>query len=292
LQVVVTFVDNLGARETVTSAPTTVVGDLFPGIGDSNAGVNVLTGTAGDDEYHGGASNDNLSTGNSDDIISGDAGDDVVATGNGDDHIWFTGTADGFDTITGGAGTDTIHARSANTNIGLRSIATVEAITSDGFTGVRILGSPLNDVLNFSTVTLTGIGAIDGGGGNDSLTGSAGDDVIVGRTGTDVLNGGAGVDILEGGAGNDAMNGGAGNDFFRYFAGFGADTITGFDANPAGGQDLIDLRGLGITAATFAARVSITGGGGNTLITVAGQGTIRLSGVTVANVTVADFVLA
>ncbi len=293
LQVVVTFVDNLGAAERVVSLPTTVVGDLFPGVGDSNVGVNVLTGTAGEDEYHGGASNDNLSTGNGNDIISGDAGDDIIASGNGDDQIWFAGTADGFDTITGGAGADTIHARAANTNIGIRSIATVESITSDGFTGVRILGSPLNDVLNFSTVTLTGIEAIDGGGGNDSLTGSGGDDVIIGRAGSDVVNGGAGVDILDGGAGNDAMNGGAGNDFFRFFAGFGADTITGFDANPAGGQDLIDLRGLGITAATFASQVTITNaGGGSTLITVVGQGTVRLSGVTVANVTVTDFVLA
>jgi Ca2+-binding RTX toxin-like protein len=293
LQLVVTFVDNLGAAERVVSLPTTVVGDLFPGIGDSNVGVNVLTGTAGEDEYHGGASNDNLSTGNGNDIISGDAGDDIVATGNGDDQIWFTGTADGFDTITGGAGADMIHARSANTNIGIRSIATVESISSDGFAGVRILGSPLNDVLNFSAVTLTGIEAIDGGGGNDSLTGSGGDDVIIGRAGSDVLNGGAGVDILEGGAGNDAMNAGAGNDFFRFLGGFGADTVTGFDANPVGGQDLIDLRGLGITAATFASQVTITNaGGGSTLITVVGQGTVRLSGVTLANVTITDFVLA
>ena len=56
-----------------------------------------------------------------------------------------------------------------------------------------------------------------------------------------------------------AMNGGAGNDIFVFAPGFGNDTIAGFDANAAGGgQDLLDISALGITAATFAAEVTIT----------------------------------
>ena len=144
-----------------------------------------------------------------------------------------------------------------NTTIGLRSISTVEAINASGFSGVRILGSALNDVLNFTNVTLTNIVSIDGGGGNDALTGSAAADVIIGRAGTDTLNGGIGNDTLEGGGGNDTMNGGNDNDTFRYLTvagGFGADTITGFDANPNGGQDVINLAGLGINAGNFAAQ--------------------------------------
>jgi hypothetical protein len=64
--------------------------------------------------------------------------------------------------------------------------------------------------------------------------------------------GGAGDDTIIGGAGDDVMLGGRGNDVFAFFAGFGHDTINDFDANPLGGQDLLDISGLGITAATFA----------------------------------------
>jgi Ca2+-binding RTX toxin-like protein len=148
--------------------------------------------------------------------------------------------------------------------------------------------------LNFTGVTLVNIVEIDGGGGNDAITGSNGNDTIIGRAGSDTLNGGNGVDIIEGGGGNDSMNGGAGNDFFRFLTGgFGADTITGFDAAPGGGgQDLLDVRGLGITAANFAARVTIANaGGGNTLITITGQGTIRLAGVASNTVNSTDFLV-
>ncbi len=295
LAVVVTFVDGAGFNETTTSASTTVVGDLFPGVGDNNAGVNVLTGTAGQDEYHGGADADNLSTGAEDDLVSGDAGDDTISTAGGDDTITFTGTGEGFDAVTGGANVDAIVAGGANTDIGLRSLSTVEVIDANGFAGVRILGSAANDALNFANVTLIGITSINGGGGNDTITGSVGNDVIIGQGGTDTITGGAGVDTIEGGGANDGLNGGAGNDFFRYLlGGFGSDTIGGFDANPAnGGQDLIDLTGLGITAANFATSVIITNaGGGNTLITITGQGSITLTGVGVAAVNATDFILA
>jgi Ca2+-binding RTX toxin-like protein len=293
LTVTINFVDNAGTAESRVSAITTVVGDLFPGAGDSNTGVNVLAGTAGQDVYHGGNSNDNLSTGTEADLVSGDAGDDTVSTGGDADTITYSGTGEGFDAVTGGAGTDAIIAVSDATNIGLRSISTVETISANGHSGVRILGSTLNDVLNFTGVTLINIIEIDGGGGNDAITGSVGSDTIIGRAGTDTLNGGNGADIIEGGGGNDTMNGGADNDMFRYLVGgFGADTITGFDAAPAGGQDLLDVRGLGITAANFASRVVIANaGGGNALITIAGQGTIRLTGVTAANVNSTDFLV-
>ena len=196
--------------------------------------------------------------------------------------------------ITGGGGVDTIVGLADGTNIGVRSISTVENINANGHAGVRILGSTGSDVLNFTNVTLTGIDAIDGGGGNDALTGSAAADVIIGRAGTDTINGGGGGDTLEGGAANDALNGGAGNDFFRYLlGGFGNDTISNFDANPAGGQDKIDLSGLGVTAANFASKVTITNtGGGAALVNIAGQGTIRLTGVAAAALTTTDFVLA
>jgi Ca2+-binding RTX toxin-like protein len=294
LTVTVTFVDNAGTVESRVSDPTTVVGDLFPGVGDDNADPNTLAGTAGEDVYHGGTGNDGLSTGAGNDLVSGDAGDDTIATGADNDTVTFSGTAEGFDDVKGGAGADTIVASSSGTDVGIRAISAVETISANGFSGVRILGSELQDVLNFTGASLMGIDSIDGGGGNDSITGSAADDIIIGGAGTDTLNGGTGVDTIEGGADNDSMSGGAGNDFFRFLTGgFGADIINDFDADPVGGQDLLDVRALGITAANFAARVTIAkAAGGGALVTIAGQGSIRIAGVTAANLTVSDFLVA
>ena len=73
---------------------------------------------------------------------------------------------------------------------------------------------------------------------------------------------------------------------------FGDDTITGFDINPTGGQDVLNLTALGLTAG----QVTIAAGpvAGSTLITIAGGlGTITLLGVTPATVTIgADIILA
>jgi hypothetical protein len=95
--------------------------------------------------------------------------------------------------------------------------------------------------------------------------------------------------------GNDTVTGGLGDDEFRFAANFGNDTLPGFDSNATGGQDRLDLRPLGITAATFGAQVSIQGPpvapAGSTRVTIGGN-TISLPGVTAGTVTQADFILA
>ena len=156
--------------------------------------------------------------------------------------------------------------------IGVVSVASVEQITSNGHAGVSISGSAAANTLNLSAVTLNGITLVDGSGGNDNITGSAG------------------ADTIRGGANNDTLNGGPGDDIFSYTAGFGSDTVNGFDADPAGGQDKVDLTALGVTAATFPTAVGRTQVGANVRVTVAG-GTITLAGQTLANVTVTDFVV-
>ena len=122
--------------------------------------------------------------------------------------------------------------------------------------------------------------------GNVSVK-SAATTAIIGTAGDDVLSDTPGTAA--------AMVGGAGNDIFKYLAGnFGADTITDFDSNPVGGQDLIDLTGRGITAATFAASVKIGASGVsgvNTLITI-GASSITLDQVAWATVNATDFRLA
>src|SRR6185436_3411035 len=146
-----------------------------------------------------------------------------------------------------------------------------------------------------------------GGTGNDSLTGSAGANTLSGGAGTDTLNGGLGTDTLNGGAGDDTLNGGAGtsndvlsggtgNDVFVVDASLalGDDTIADFDANPAGGQDLLDVPARGITAGPFSAAVLITAEAGGTRIDFSGVSLthFHLSGVNVATITAADFRLA
>jgi Ca2+-binding RTX toxin-like protein len=77
---------------------------------------------------------------------------------------------------------------------------------------VRIAGTALNDALDFSAITLTGITLIDGGAGNDTITGSAGADVILGNLGTDTIQAGAGDDVIQFGASTlDVVDGGSGN---------------------------------------------------------------------------------
>ena len=67
-------------------------------------------------------------------------------------------------------------------------------------------------------------------------------------------------------------------------------SFTDFGSAPGASQDLIDISGLGITAATFAASVTI-GGGANALISVAG-GTISLTGVNQSAIDMTNFKLA
>jgi Ca2+-binding RTX toxin-like protein len=109
-----------------------------------------------------------------------------------------------------------------------------------------------------------------------------------------VIDAAAGNDTIIGGLGNDIMTGGAGNDTFVFAPGFGNDVIVDFDANATGGQDLLDISGLGISAATFAASVLIEDLGADTLVTI-GTDTILLqnvNGVGTNAITQQDFLLA
>jgi Ca2+-binding RTX toxin-like protein len=142
------------------------------------------------------------------------------------------------------------------------------------------------------------------GTGNFAGTGNNAANVITGGAGADTLSGLGGNDRLNGGLGNDFLNGGAGNDIFVFQPSFGQDTIAaGFDANPAaGGQDLLDVRALGITTADFGARVTIAvadldldGALDDTLVLVDITNSIALlgvDGVGTNTITQADFILS
>ena len=202
-----------GRQESVTSAASGVVGDLFNGgaandVFNGTAGRDHVTGGGGNDtlttleqadQVQGGPGNDTINTGAGDDVAAGGAGDDTINTGAGNDSIRFNG-ADGFDAVNGGAGTDEIVVAGAGAVIGLQSLTGVETITGAG-AGVNIVGSEAANTLNFSAVTLTLIDRIQGGGGADVITGNGGQSHRRWRARhaqwwgwPDDLNGGAGND--------------------------------------------------------------------------------------------------
>ncbi|MBW8881270.1 MAG: hypothetical protein JF615_07580, partial [Asticcacaulis sp.] len=167
--------------------------------GDGN---DVITGGAGDDTLNGGAGNDTINAGaNSDgaDTVDGGDGNDVITSsgqgtvtgGNGDDYVYAgLGT---FETLDGGAGTDTLDTTLWN-----------DSYSVDLSTGVTNY-SP-ESFINFENVVT--------GDGNDTVSGTSGDNSIWTGLGTDSISGGAGNDWIDGGAGADTMAGNAGNDTY------------------------------------------------------------------------------
>jgi Ca2+-binding RTX toxin-like protein len=286
----------------------------------ADAGNDQVDGGQGNDYLDGGAGNDQLAGGEGNDFLDGGTGVDDMAGGEGDDTYVVDSAADVI-TETTGPGVDWVRSTAASYTLS----ADVENLQLLGAgadaTGNDqanwIFGNALDNVLRGQG----GDDVLVGGGGNDILVGGNGADALGGDDGEDVLNGGNGDDHLDGGAGNDALSGGAGNDvlvggdgndlvnggagddiltggagadIFVFQASFGHDQVFDFDAEPAGGQDRIDLTALGVTFDDFDAAVVITADGADTLVTI-GDDSFTLFGVTGtgANViTQTDFILA
>lgn len=285
-----------------------ITGSANADILDGGNGADVITGGAGNDTLSGGASNG--------DVVNGGAGNDLIIYnfGDGTDNSYDGGADTDTLRITGTAANNTLTAVWNGTSLssftGASTLLNIEAVTVDLLGGSDRLSYTGTVAANGVTVDLgagaasgftqlAGIENVSGGAGNDSITGDGGANDLAGAGGADTLNGGdgddnlsggAGVDTLIGGIGNDAMNGNAGNDTFVFSGAFGADTITGFDEDAAGGQDLLNVSALGVTAANFATNVTIAQLGANVVVTIGGQ-SITLIGETAATITQADFIL-
>ena len=258
-------------------------------------GADTLDGGEGNDTLNGGDDGDTLNGGVGADTLNGGAGADAMA-GGADNDIYVVDDAGDVVTEAAAAGTDRVDA-----SISYALGANVENLTLTGGDAINGIGNTLANVI-------TGNGAnnqLFGGDGGDTIDGGNGTDVIDGGLGDDTLSGGVGndTDTIIGGAGNDTINllaADGGNDVIVYNAiSFGNDILTNFDATggTAATQDLIDLSGLGISAANLATRVIESTVGANTVLTVrdaslATIGTIQINGITNANIDATDFILA
>jgi hypothetical protein len=248
----------------------------------------------------------------------------TVADANGVGALSFQWQVEGAPGIfmnVAGATASTFTPGAAEANHALRVIAsytdgigTLEAVASAPTSAVTplvippVAGVTINDGGGNGNLTGTaGNDTINGNGGNDVISGLGGNDVITGGANSDTLDGGAGNDTLDGGTNTDRITGGAGNDvmtggpvgdasgdIFIFAPGFGNDAITDFDANPSAGQDRMDISGLGITAATFVANVTITDTGLDVLVQIGANSVLlqNVPGAGVDAVTQGDFILA
>ncbi|MBU6371671.1 MAG: heme peroxidase [Alphaproteobacteria bacterium] len=221
----------------------------------------------------GNALNNRITGGTGNDVLDGGAGNDTLIGGAGNDTYFVDSQTDNI-TETTGAGVDTVYS-TANTFALDPNVEDLFFIGAGAFNGT---GNGLDN-------------RIFGGAGNDTLLGQGGNDRLEGGVGADTLNGGGGDDVLIGGVGNDTLILGTGNDIVVFGPGGGLDTVQGFGASGAG-QDRLDISAFGITAATFAARVSLVAQGTNTVVRIDGVDTIIVQGVAVAALAgTSDFIL-
>ena len=278
--------------------------DLLIGDGRDNdlqgrEGDDTLISGAGNDNLHGGAGADRLEGGDGhDDWVrywGSDAGVTVnLATGTGQgghaegdtltgierlggsdhaDHLIGDDGDNGFD---GGAGADTIDGGEGYDFAGYWG--SDAGVTIDLATGTGQGGQAEGD-------TLIGIENIHGSDHADHLTGSDGDNYLHGNGGNDTLEGGAGNDWLDGQAGDDLLTGGEGADTFVFGDG---DTVTDFED----GSDLVNIHDMGhINADNFETNVTIRQSGGDVEVQI-GDAVLTLTGVSAADVTADDFILA
>ncbi len=257
----------------VGNGSTVILGSYKHNLWDFSAST--LTGIHA---INSGGGNDNVIGTSGDDRIDGGTGNDILTGGKGNDSFLVTGENQGWDDFFGGRGADQVDGSTASV-IGLGTAFgadnSIASFVGNGST--IILGSYKHNLWDFSASTLTGIHAINSGGGNDSVIGTSGDDRIDGGTGNDSLAGHLGDDILKGGSGRDK---------FVFADNGGDDRILDFED----GRDLVDLTGvLGVESFED---LQITEVNGNSVIDFNNEDSLTLVGIGVDQLSDADFLFA
>lgn len=229
-------------------------------------GIQVLTGSNGNDQLFGGANNEVLSGANGNDTLDPDDGNDTLTGGGGNDIFVIDGDGvkiitdfvDGVDCIdlseTGFDSFDSLmpYLSEVNGNAVLSAFPG-GVLTSYTLQGISLGSLSAADFI-FSTENIPG--SLSGTSASELINARAGSDAIFGLGGNDTLNGFAGNDTLDGGAGNDRVVGGAGNDV--YILNSGSDTVV----EKAGeGVDTIEtlLKSYGLTNLPNVENLTYTG---------------------------------
>lgn len=260
-----------------------------------------ITGSANADTLIGGSGNDTISGGDGNDVLTGGAGADDLNGGAGADTFVMTSpgdlTGDIIDGIHDNANDDTIRLDGAGTyNFSAATVSNIDsvniAVNAAGFNIVltddmastaaykgtntaiegRIRVNATVAVSNDVTIDASDLQAGHRLFVNASNLG--GNDTIIGGAGADNINGGAGNDRITGGGGDDDMNGGTGADTFVFHAGFGIDTVSGFDET----LDYLQFD-QGIFANVAALLAATTDSGANTVIQYDASNKVTLEGV-------------
>lgn len=260
-----------------------------------------ITGSAHADTLTGGAGNDTISGGDGNDVITGGAGTDTLNGGVGADVFVMTTpgnlTGDIIDGIHDNANDDTIRLDGAGTyDFATATVSNIDsvniAVNAAGFNIVLTDDMASTAAYKGTNTAIEGrirvnatvavsndvtIDASDLQAGQRLFVNAAnlnGNDTITGGAGTDSINGGAGNDTITGGAGNDDLTGGAGADTLVFHAGFGIDTVSGFDET----LDYLQFD-QGIFADVAALLAATTDSGANTVIQYDANNKVTLEGV-------------
>ena len=178
---------------------------------------------------------------------------DTLTLGAGNDSITLAGVfTTAVDIIDGGAGTNTLNVGAilnAAANADLVNIQNI-ALTAAGTTLTLTNQTEGFNVTGFAT----GANTIIGGAGADSITGGNLADTLTTSGGNDTILGGGGNDTINGGAGTDSLVGGDGDDRFV----FATTVLVAADViNGSAGTNTLQVAGAG-TATTDANLTNVT----------------------------------
>jgi Ca2+-binding RTX toxin-like protein len=182
-------------------------------------------------------------------IINGLGGNDFITSSSslniafgdqGDDQLFFVGNQN---QLFGGDGNDWLGISGINNAL--------VGGAGDDFLGATGMGNTAAGGDGNDTVSVTGnSNALFGELGDDWVGVSGNTDLLFGEAGNDTVAASGNGNILDGGIGNDHLTAGAhAGDTFAFHPGYQQDDITGFAAHIAGGSDVIDLQGYGLTFA-------------------------------------------
>jgi Ca2+-binding RTX toxin-like protein len=302
-------VETLSTRTHADTFAINLTGNGFDQSIQGNFGVNTLDGRGGADRLEGYKGNDLYIVDNVGDVVVelvGEGIDRVVAdvsyTLNAQAEIEVLSTRThaatfaidltgnefsqtiygnfGSNVLVGGGGTDTlIGMKGDDTYVVDSGDDVIFELTNGGtdsvLTSVSYILAAANEIEALAATTPTSINTLN-------LTGNGFAQTITGNNGANILAGGGGADTLVGLLGNDQ---------FVFAPGFGTNTISDFDANVAGGQDLMDLRLLGVTASSFGSAVTISQQGLDTVIAI-GADHIVLTNNNSSTIDINDFILS